>query len=613
MVTIDDWRPYFPKPIPRDQQITALNEIITFFESNLYETQIFLLNAPTGVGKSAIGYTIAKYFYAKYGFGANYLANDKFLQKQLISDFPDMKPTYGRNNFHCLRNDQSCDLGVCQMEGNLHEDEVEEKCPHSPVRGYGTFETIDGKNAEKDAIDTEKVNYEFHYSSDKLHDHFVRFVPSIWFSGDPHCPYWETKVTAVHSPLVLHNYAYYLLENSYIKDFAKRWLIICDEGHKIEDVIMGFVSFTLYRKTLQLLRIPIEMSPVSFPEWVKRIITMNTYLNSSEFMNNALGLPNYEQVITKRNEILSKVQNLLELNEQEWIIEYKYDENESKKHNRTLDDNGDVVANTETESLSSAVVFKPIEIKKYVFQTLFRSGVKFLVMSGTLLSKPKMMDTLGLNDWDLLGQVRYLEVGSPFEIKNRLFYFIPVASMNFQNTESSLDAMISIVQTILQKHADQKGIIHTKSYRLATMLKERLHEPRILVHDTKSRKDMIDAFLEDQTHHYVLTSPSIEEGLDLYDDRCRFIIILKVPYLNLGDDQIKKRMQRDNEWYQWKTIQTILQMAGRGVRHQQDWCVTYMLDANFERLLQYYREYFPQWFLDAIIKQTPEEFFVENV
>jgi hypothetical protein len=47
-------------------------------------------------------------------------------------------------------------------------------------------------------------------------------------------------------------------------------------------------------------------------------------------------------------------------------------------------------------------------------------------------------------------------------------------------------------------------------------------------------------------------------------------------------------------------VTNILQGVGRGIRHQNDWCKTFILDANFGALLHYNRNAFPPEFINRI-------------
>ena len=102
----------------------------------------------------------------------------------------------------------------------------------------------------------------------------------------------------------------------------------------------------------------------------------------------------------------------------------------------------------------------------------------------------------------------------------------------------------------------------------------------------------------------VLVSPSMSEGVDLPYDKCRFQVIYKVPFPYLGDRQVNMRRQRDQKWYAYKTVMTLMQAYGRGMRAQDDECYTYVLDENIKMLFKspLYRSLVPEFFKEAVIE-----------
>ena len=96
----------------------------------------------------------------------------------------------------------------------------------------------------------------------------------------------------------------------------------------------------------------------------------------------------------------------------------------------------------------------------------------------------------------------------------------------------------------------------------------------------------------------VLVASSMDRGVDLPGDLCRVVVVMKIPFLNLGDKQISTRLYSGKKsgqlWYTVSAIRTLIQMCGRGIRSAEDQCDIYILDAQFERL---YRDkyLFPQW------------------
>jgi ATP-dependent DNA helicase DinG len=98
-------------------------------------------------------------------------------------------------------------------------------------------------------------------------------------------------------------------------------------------------------------------------------------------------------------------------------------------------------------------------------------------------------------------------------------------------------------------------------------------------------------------------SPSMERGVSLDGDLARFIIILKCPYLYLGDKIVATRVYSGatgQSWYTASMLLTVLQMSGRGMRSEDDSCTTYILDSNFSKTLNRNARMLPHWWRDAI-------------
>ena len=123
-------------------------------------------------------------------------------------------------------------------------------------------------------------------------------------------------------------------------------------------------------------------------------------------------------------------------------------------------------------------------------------------------------------------------------------------------------------------------------------------------HNPKNREQVLNRF-EHSKDPRVLVSPSMSEGVDLPYEKCQFQVIYKIPFPYLGDPQINQRKQQDPSWYSYKTIMTLLQAYGRGMRAEDDYCETYILDGNFRMLLRnpLYRNLVPSFFKEAIQRE----------
>lgn len=145
-------------------------------------------------------------------------------------------------------------------------------------------------------------------------------------------------------------------------------------------------------------------------------------------------------------------------------------------------------------------------------------------------------------------------------------------------------------------HTYKLGVAITDHFR-GTPEGERLLFPK----KANDRKHLLQHHLT-SSEPTVLVSPSMTEGFSLDDEAARWQIIAKVAYPYLGDRQIKAKEQRDPEWYAMQAAMTAIQAAGRIVRSDTDWGATYILDSDFEGLINRHPEFFPLWFTSAFVR-----------
>ena len=111
--------------------------------------------------------------------------------------------------------------------------------------------------------------------------------------------------------------------------------------------------------------------------------------------------------------------------------------------------------------------------------------------------------------------------------------------------------------------------------------------------NTDEKKKLLKIY--SQVKGKVIIGPSLTEGIDMPDDLCRFIIILKVPYPSLTSQFVKEKMKIFPRWYASTTSNSIIQGIGRGNRNKNDYCTTYILDSCFKKL---YNETYSQYSLE---------------
>lgn len=117
-----EWRPFFPHPGFRKYQ----REVITIGWDALMNNDIdnIVIQAPTGIGKSAIAKTLA-------GENAYFLSPLLGLTKQYTDEFPEMAEVKGRRNFPCLIAPGTADGAACTGRSpNCKHMQETDPCPY---------------------------------------------------------------------------------------------------------------------------------------------------------------------------------------------------------------------------------------------------------------------------------------------------------------------------------------------------------------------------------------------------------------------------------------------------------------------------------------------------
>jgi Rad3-related DNA helicase len=225
---------------------------------------------------------------------------------------------------------------------------------------------------------------------------------------------------------------------------------------------------------------------------------------------------------------------------------------------------------------------------------------KVVLLSATISYK----DVEGMG----LGRRRtlYLEAESPISPHLRKVYREFIANVNRNNLrESTLKMGEQIKSIYLPRYEGKKGVIHA-TYAQAKIFREVFgDDPRFIFHTKEDTKEKFKEFCESPIESgRVLVASGLYEGIDLVEDLGRWQLITKIPWLNLGDPAIKYRAEKDQSWFVWECLKTVMQACGRICRTPSDRGDTIILDSSFDRLYSSAKEYelIPKWWDDAVIK-----------
>jgi ATP-dependent DNA helicase DinG len=548
--SIDKIDQCFPLPTFREGQREAIECIINAFNEG---KKYVLLEAPTGIGKSAIGYTLAQMTKRSY-----YLAPQKFLQDQLTADFGsrgkhigDLKPMIdlkGRNAYPCK-----------YWRWMLDDPKQAELFMWKPDR-KNRFLDLDKKGLGCDEGECKRKGYS-----------------KLKYCVDPdiRCRYYQQLYAALSSSICLMNFHSFLFQSSVVPVFKPRDLLIIDEAHNAEDILMKFIEFSITDRYFK----------IDFPE----LHTVQEYMEYFEEVQ-IVELMKRQKQIALGNERMREADDwsrrimrfemLLDIDPKEWVCECKSNKTNT---NRT-------------------VSIKPIYVSQFANQYLFRMGAKVLLMSATILSKNVMCQSLGIEDEEAVS----FRLDSPFPVSNRKCYYRPCGAMSYKHKAQTFPKMIEEVNEICEHHTGSRGIIHTHTFEIAERLlqgcskavKKRLLFQRSLEFDN-DKNLLLDKHKSMQDS--IIIAPAMHEGLDLKDDLGRFQILCKVPYPSKADPQIAARMAISNEYYNWRTATKLVQSYGRIYRHDKDKGITYILDSNFRFFFDSVQHMLPDWFIEAIV------------
>jgi Rad3-related DNA helicase len=241
---------------------------------------------------------------------------------------------------------------------------------------------------------------------------------------------------------------------------------------------------------------------------------------------------------------------------------------------------------------------------------------KFIMLSATLGTKKELCAELDLNP----DEVYFIETDTPFPAELSPIISAPKLKLGYKDLQSSLPRIGPLIDDILDLHKDSKGIIHCATYKLSDEIFRRVNNDsrsRLLCRDMDildsaiggrnayTRKYKNDELLKlhadsHKGENSVLMSPSMMEGVDLFDNLSAFQIILKMPWPSLGDPRIKKKTELNSDWYTNKVWVCIMQASGRSTRHEKDESVTYILDASFPFFYNKWKQNLPSWFTDRV-------------
>ena len=548
----------------RRGQREVIEQIITAYQEDPESTVV--IDAPTGTGKSLIAMW-SSYILKEMGKRGYLVTSDLALQDQYEKDFKRLNLNWpsirGVDNYECFVNGLPFSLGDCKMKGMGYEQAEQLPC----------------------------------YDN---------------------CTYLQNRRRAIDQPISLLNYSFWLIQRNYVQTrmdeqereapFKKRDFVFFDEAHKVDEIVQNHFSAR------------IDESVIDRVVYLNRFISRHNIPAETQTKNRLQSVV-HDLMTTKGREPLFKaIQEFRGI-----AITYRAAQDIAKKTAKKrfgqktipsdwasaftafdrlkdiyckFDDYADLIKDVGLEAMvidqrEDEARFTCVEEAKMIQKYLHEQAGFKVFMSATIGDPRAYARIMGIKG------ARFIRMDNTFNFDKSPVIFVNRHKLTYREREASLPKVVKILDQIIKKHKGQRGIIHTGSYQFTNYIKQHsMHTFRLMDYaGSKEKAETLELF--ERKEDAVIMGPSLLEGLDLKDGMSRFQIFFKVPYPSLADPLIKAKLNVSNDWYNWKTGVSVMQGVGRSVRSEDDWAITYVIDASFMSLINK-PDFFPPSFKERI-------------
>jgi ATP-dependent DNA helicase DinG len=580
----------FEQPRPEQKQVVPT---VAKLLRQGYEN--IVLEMPTGAGKSALSMTIPKLFGDSKdpnneGPNSYLLTHLKGLQAQYLSEMPFMKSVMGRGNYGCK----------LDVEAGERNQEVAEAAVQMSRAGIARK----GKGCTADVAPCVTIkDFKCPYKNPSLQA--GGFDWSV--SPDSLCEYYGALTEAQNSDYFVANMAY-AAALGMTPMLPEREFLVVDEAHNLPDVLVGAFSLDISERMLEKLVGVLSMPQIlelSGTEQIREMEQRNLKMASWRPASSGgagFGIPKVpsmtmdmsEDIITKCAAVWTAYLKELDGLIQKRIRQDAYAETKDLKLAMRVSQRIETIVAGLEHDLSNwiwqvsdertFVSFKCVEIKEFADELLLHIGRRRIFMSATI-GNPKMFcEELGLRpEATAFVRVAY----SSFPLSNRPVYTRETGGLLTKKGQSDSDwnKTAEMIVEIMNRYPNQQGIILPYTDRIERELSERIADlapsqmRRIIQHDKSAhgRDAAIDEWRTSRGG--VIMSTYLNQGFD--GKEAAFCIVVKLPYLSLGDVRTAKKMKANSAWYVQQTGIELAQMCGRAVRSSSDRGDTYILDPSF--------------------------------
>lgn len=420
------------------------------------------------------------------------------------------------------------------------------------------------------------------------------------------CTYWGAKMGAINNDIAVLTFSYLIIDNllpAVVNDtpvsFDDREILVVDEAHGLiqqsEELHAGFdiTPYGLPRSVFAGATDGADLDASSYED-VEGIVD-TIYQRAKDYPREDVPPFQMEPAEKRCMRLVDKIEWMKEQveNGYPWVV--------------------DVDTNKYGNNYVKTLSLTPTNVASFLKNNVWSRAEKRIISTATLpyQSNPEIwLRKVGLDP----EETKVINVSMTFPVENRPIYTnTTVCSMSGQGDKDNWVDIMERLNELAENHYNQKGLVHTASYPRAKRIKDTIKKQKhpylddnVFVHNKElDTEDQIQEWQDSDKDLFL--SPSVMEGVDLVDDMCRWQVLLKVPYP--PQNSRIKHMLNEEEYgwseYKERTLIRVVQSYGRAVRSKDDYADYYVLDEDFNDLVNERNP--PQWFSEAITDEEPNQ------
>lgn len=545
----------------RKYQLEAIASIVMRVLEKV-KTQV--MNAPTGSGKSLTAIIAAGVLWEYYEKKSYILVSDLSLFEQYEQDLKRYKLPWGhlkgKDNYICQRNGNIVSCGECALN-------------------------MVSATALADKEKAAQLGY--HCALD--------------------CEYIKMRNLAINAPVTIMTYQLYFIQRNYVSEllsgmgdelpFDKRDLVICDEAHKLPDIVQNHFAPKIPTSTPDFME--------TLDEWAKKndkkipnskcVPDISANIQATEDHDDIVELMRkYANLLADYNALNEAIRKQAkETKQYKQLARYLAAGNLARECHCKFDDFFKLV-----DSLGTCIAVKTDSEKETTINCTYEGAMieRFfhnvseceLLMSATLGDLKMFRTIIGLAKCDDR-HYKGVDIPSTFDFSKSPIYYSDKNPMSFKEKDKSIGPICKQIAEICHVFTNNRGIIQTGNYENSKKLLEKIPadvKSRVILYG--SAKDKMFALSKfEKSKNGILVGPTLLEGLNFEGDKCRFAICMKLPYASLANKLVAAKMKLIDKWYNYDLLAKLEQGFGRGIRYNGDWCINYILDGCFANVLKY--------------------------